>query len=89
LISVLFSHVLQSESNTIFRYEHAPVNLSNANELFSLKSAVSHGKMMLSQSDSDSDVLFESRKCRQNGDARNGHGKIRNGFVKPGRRIKT
>jgi len=45
--------------------------------------------MMLSESDSDSDVLFESRKCRQNGDARNGHGKIRNGFVKPGRRIKT
>jgi len=47
------------------------------------------GKIMLSQSDSDSDVLFESRKCRQNGDARNGHGKIRNGFIKPGRRIKT
>jgi len=67
-----------------------PVNLSGANELFSLNSAASsQGKIMLSQSDSDSDVLFESRKCRQNGDARNGHGKIRNGFVKPGRRIKT
>ncbi|XP_023702907.1 dyslexia-associated protein KIAA0319-like protein isoform X3 [Cryptotermes secundus] len=56
---------------------------------YSLLDEVSHGKMMMSESDSDSDVLFESRKCRQNGDARNGHGKIRNGFVKPGRRIKT
>ncbi|KAJ4438444.1 hypothetical protein ANN_14389 [Periplaneta americana] len=43
---------------------------------------VSHGKMMISESESDSDVLFESRKCKQNGDARNGHGKTRNGFVK-------
>lgn len=77
------------EINAIFRHEHTPVNLSEANELFSLNSAASQGKIMLSQSDSDSDVLFESRKCRQNGDARNGHGKIRNGFVKPGRRIKT
>ena len=50
---------------------------------------VSAGKMIMSESDSDSDVLFESRKCKQNGDARNGHGKTRNGFVKMGRRIKT
>ncbi|PSN49545.1 hypothetical protein C0J52_04994 [Blattella germanica] len=50
---------------------------------------VTAGKMMISESDSDSDVLFESRKCKQNGDARNGHGKMRNGFVKMGRRIKT
>ena len=78
-----------SSVRKVFRHEHTPVNLSEANELFSLNSAASQGKIMLSQSDSDSDVLFESRKCRQNGDARNGHGKIRNGFVKPGRRIKT
>lgn len=77
------------KSNSICRHENTPVNLSEANKLISLNSAASQGKIMLSQSDSDSDVLFESRKCRQNGDARNGHGKIRNGLVKPGRRIKT
>ncbi|XP_049856046.1 dyslexia-associated protein KIAA0319-like protein isoform X1 [Schistocerca gregaria] len=48
-----------------------------------------HGKVMLSESDSDSDVLFESRKCKMNGDLRNGHGKIRNGFIKGGHRVKT
>nr|CAD7399336.1 unnamed protein product [Timema poppensis] len=45
-------------------------------------------KIVLSETDSDSDVLFESRKCKANGDARNGH-KLRNGFAKIGRRIKT
>ncbi|XP_021932800.1 dyslexia-associated protein KIAA0319-like protein isoform X2 [Zootermopsis nevadensis] len=58
-------------------------------QCYSLLDEVTHGKIMQSESDSDSDILFESWKCRQNGDARNGHGKIRNGFVKPGRRIKT
>nr|CAD7429431.1 unnamed protein product [Timema monikensis] len=46
-------------------------------------------KIVLSETDSDSDVLFESRKCKANGDARNGHNKLRNGFAKIGRRIKT
>nr|CAD7198983.1 unnamed protein product [Timema douglasi] len=45
-------------------------------------------KIVLSETDSDSDVLFESRKCKANGDAHNGH-KLRNGFAKIGRRIKT
>ncbi|XP_063227382.1 dyslexia-associated protein KIAA0319-like protein isoform X2 [Bacillus rossius redtenbacheri] len=51
-------------------------------------SMLSHSKIMLSESESDSDVLFESRKCKMNGDVRNGH-KARNGFAKIGRRIKT
>lgn len=50
---------------------------------------VSQGKIMLSETDSDSDVLYESGKSKLNGDSRNGHSKGRNGFVKSGRRIKT
>ncbi|GLH15388.1 Dyslexia-associated protein KIAA0319-like protein [Gryllus bimaculatus] len=51
---------------------------------------VSQGKIMLSDTDSDSEsVLYESGKCKLNGESRNGHGKPRNGFVKSGRRIKT
>ncbi|XP_012263450.2 dyslexia-associated protein KIAA0319-like protein [Athalia rosae] len=47
-----------------------------------------HNKMMLSESDTDSDdVLFESRKGRSNGHLRNG--KSRNGFMKMGPRVKT
>ncbi|XP_068081362.1 dyslexia-associated protein KIAA0319-like protein isoform X2 [Anabrus simplex] len=50
---------------------------------------LSQGKIMLSESDSDSDVLYENLKCKLNGDLRNGHSKSRNGFIKVGRRIKT
>lgn len=69
--------------------QHACTRRPHKRQRYALLDEASQGKIMLSQSDSDSDVLFESRKCRQNGDARNGHGKVRNGFVKPGRRIKT
>lgn len=45
-------------------------------------------KVDISDTDSDSDVVFESRnKSRYSGESRNGH--KRNGFVKMGRRIKT
>lgn len=47
------------------------------------------GKIMISESDSDSDVQFDSRKCKLNGDSRNGHSKQRNGYIKVGHRIKT
>ncbi|ENN76928.1 hypothetical protein D910_07061 [Dendroctonus ponderosae] len=44
----------------------------------------------ISDSDTDSDVVFESRtKPPRFSDTRNGHKASRNGFSKPGRRIKT
>lgn len=44
----------------------------------------------ISDSDTDSDVVFESRtKSSRYGDSRNGHKPNRNGFVKGGRRVKT
>nr|XP_022906199.1 dyslexia-associated protein KIAA0319-like protein isoform X1 [Onthophagus taurus] len=47
-------------------------------------------KADLSDSDTDSDVVFESRnKPSRFGDIRNGHKSIRNGFSKIGRRVKT
>lgn len=49
-------------------------------------------KADLSDSDTDSDVVFESRNKplgRFNGDVRNGHKSSRNGFTKIGRRVKT
>ncbi|XP_015600421.1 dyslexia-associated protein KIAA0319-like protein [Cephus cinctus] len=51
-------------------------------------SFTSHKKMVLSESDTDSDdVLFEHRKGKSNGHLRNG--KSRNGFLKAGSRVKT
>ncbi|KRT81386.1 hypothetical protein AMK59_5285, partial [Oryctes borbonicus] len=49
-------------------------------------------KADLSDSDTDSDVVFESRNKplgRFNNDVRNGHKTTRNGFTKIGRRVKT
>ncbi|KAK9743988.1 hypothetical protein QE152_g8208 [Popillia japonica] len=49
-------------------------------------------KADLSDSDTDSDVVFESRNKplgRFNNDVRNGHKSSRNGFTKIGRRVKT
>lgn len=47
-----------------------------------------HNKMVLSESDTDSDdVLFEHRKSKNGSHIRNG--KSRNGFVKVGSRVKT
>ncbi|KAG5899774.1 hypothetical protein JTB14_006109 [Gonioctena quinquepunctata] len=47
-------------------------------------------KTNLSDSDTDSDVVFESRtKPPRFGDSRNGHKPTRNGYTKQGRRIKT
>jgi hypothetical protein len=44
----------------------------------------------LSDSDTDSDVVFESRsKNSRFGESRNGHKPSRNGFIKGGRRVKT
>lgn len=49
---------------------------------------VSPHKMVLSESDTDSDdVLFEHRKGKVNGFAKNG--KNRNGFIKSGLKVKT
>ncbi|XP_034182406.2 dyslexia-associated protein KIAA0319 isoform X2 [Osmia lignaria lignaria] len=51
-------------------------------------STFSTHKMVLSESDTDSDdVLFEHRKAKNNSQARNG--KSRNGFIKVGSRVKT
>ncbi|XP_076756183.1 dyslexia-associated protein KIAA0319 [Xylocopa sonorina] len=51
-------------------------------------SSFSTHKMVLSESDTDSDdVLFEHRKAKNNNQARNG--KSRNGFIKVGSRVKT
>ncbi|XP_076654438.1 dyslexia-associated protein KIAA0319 [Halictus rubicundus] len=51
-------------------------------------STFSSHKMVLSESDTDSDdVLFEHRKTKNNSQARNG--KSRNGFIKVGSRVKT
>ncbi|XP_011314056.1 dyslexia-associated protein KIAA0319 isoform X2 [Fopius arisanus] len=53
-------------------------------------SAFSTHKMVLSESDTDSDdVLFEHRKSKNNGNIHVRNGKSRNGFVKSGSRIKT
>lgn len=47
-----------------------------------------HNKMVLSESDTDSDdVLFEHRKSKNGSHIRNG--KSRNGFIKVGSRVKT
>lgn len=47
-----------------------------------------HNKMVLSESDTDSDdVLFEHRKNKNGNHIRNG--KSRNGFIKVGPRVKT
>jgi len=47
-----------------------------------------HNKMVLSESDTDSDdVLFEHRKSKSGSHIRNG--KSRNGFIKVGPRIKA
>lgn len=46
----------------------------------------------ISDSDTDSDVVFESRNkapARFNIETRNGHKPSRNGFTKMGRRVKT
>lgn len=55
--------------------------------------AVAPGKTNISDSETDSDVLFESRNkaARFNGDTmRNGVSKSnRNGYIKLGRRVKT
>lgn len=49
---------------------------------------VSTHKMVLSESDTDSDdVLFEHRKAKNSSQVRNG--KSRNGFIKVGSRVKT
>ena len=51
-------------------------------------STFSTHKMVLSESDTDSDdVLFEHRKAKNSSQARNG--KSRNGFIKVGSRVKT
>ncbi|XP_063984178.1 dyslexia-associated protein KIAA0319 isoform X2 [Diachasmimorpha longicaudata] len=53
-------------------------------------SAFSTHKMVLSESDTDSDdVLFEHRKNKHNGNIPIRNGKSRNGFIKSGSRIKT
>lgn len=47
-----------------------------------------YNKMVLSESDTDSDdVLFEHRKSKSGSHIRNG--KSRNGFIKVGSRVKT
>lgn len=51
-------------------------------------STFSTHKMVLSESDTDSDdVLFEHRKAKNSSQVRNG--KSRNGFIKVGSRVKT
>lgn len=50
--------------------------------------SVSTHKMVLSESDTDSDdILFEHRKAKNSSQVRNG--KSRNGFIKVGSRVKT
>lgn len=59
-------------------------------ELFLLVIVVSSRKGNLSDSDTDSDVVFETRsKPPRFSDVRNGHKPNRNGFGKAGRRVKT
>lgn len=57
-------------------------------KLYVLIFIVSTHKMVLSESDTDSDdVLFEHRKVKNSSQIRNG--KSRNGFIKVGSRVKT
>ncbi|KAJ8867060.1 hypothetical protein PR048_032922 [Dryococelus australis] len=79
---LVLSKTLQQTTYTVF------IMSTVLNYGLNMTCRVTHSKIMLSESESDSDVLFESRKCKMNGDARNGH-KVRNGFAKIGRRIKT